>query len=72
MAGDARCDGGVLVLPLRAATGGAAIELRLPGNSRFRAILMVPANDAATIARLQSAGFQAGPGGYRLSAEGSF
>ncbi len=72
MAGDARCEAGVLVLPLRAAAGGAAIELRLPGNGRFHASLTVPASDAATIARLQRAGFQAGPGGYRLSAEGRF
>lgn len=72
MAGDARCDGGVLLIPLRAAAGGAVIDLRLPGNGRFHADLIVPGGDVATIARLQLAGFQAGPKGYTLSAEGRF
>jgi general secretion pathway protein N len=72
MTGDARCDAGALLIPLRAATGGTAIDLRLPGNGRFHADLIVPGGDVATIARLQLAGFQAGPKGYTLSAEGSF
>jgi general secretion pathway protein N len=72
MAGEARCDAGALLIPLRAAAGGAAIELRLPGNGRFHADLIVPGGDAATVSRLQLAGFQAGPSGYMLSAEGRF
>lgn len=72
MSGEARCDAGALVLPLRAAGGGAALDLRLSGNGRFHADLIVPGGDAATIARLQLAGFQATPRGYTLSAEGSF
>ncbi len=72
MSGAARCDGGALVLPLRSAAGGGAIDLRLSGDGRFHADLVLPASDAATITRLQLAGFQAGPKGYTLSAEGRF
>src|SRR3569623_1540212 len=72
MTGEARCDAGALLIPLHAAAGGAAIELRLPGNGSFHADLIVPGGDAATIARLQLAGFQVGPKGYTLSAEGRF
>jgi general secretion pathway protein N len=72
MAGDARCDAGALLITLRAAAGGAAIALRLPGNGRFHADLIVPGGDAATVTRLQLAGFQAGPKGYTLSTEGRF
>ena len=72
MTGEARCDGGVLLIPLRAAAGGAALDLRLPGNGRFHADLIVPGGDAASVARLQLAGFQATARGYTLSAEGRF
>lgn len=72
MSGAARCDGGALALPLRSAASGGAIDLRLSADGRFHADLILPAGDAATIARLQQAGFQAGPKGYTLSAEGRF
>lgn len=72
MSGEARCDAGALVLPLRAAGGGAAIDLRLTGDGRFHADLTLPGGDAGAIARLQLAGFQATPRGYTLSAEGRF
>ncbi len=70
MSGTPQCDAGALVLPLRSAAGGAAIDLRVRGDGRFRAVLVLPANDAATIARLQLAGFQSSAAGYTLSAEG--
>ena len=72
VSGDARCDAGALVLPLTGAAGTEGVTLRITGDGRYRAELVMQGGDATTIGRLQAAGFVAGPRGYQLSVEGRF
>lgn len=70
--GEARCDGGKLLLPLASQPGTEALDIRIGGDGRYRAELTVQAEDAAAAARLAQAGFVRAGGGYRLSVEGRF
>lgn len=72
VSGNARCDGGALLLPLASQSGNEAIDLRITGNGRYTAALRIVPADPAAGERLTAAGFVAGQGGYRLSVEGSF
>ncbi|HZF43912.1 MAG TPA: type II secretion system protein N [Sphingomonadaceae bacterium] len=70
MTGNARCDGGALLLPLAGAGGAERLDLRLPGGDRYRATLSIQAADPALQQRLAAAGFVAAGGVYSLSIEG--
>jgi len=72
LAGNARCDGAALLLPLASQSGSESIELRVTGDGRYTAALRLTPADPAAAERLAGAGFVAGPGGYRLSIEGRF
>lgn len=72
LSGDARCDGGALLLPLRSQAGTEALDLRLLGNGAYRAELTVRTADTALAAGLAAAGFAPAAGGYRLSVAGEF
>lgn len=72
LSGVARCDGGVLLLPLGSQAGTEAIELRITGAGRYTAALRLAPADPVAAQRLAGAGFVAGQGGYRLSIEGTF
>lgn len=72
LAGDLRCDGPALVVPMTSQGGGEGVTLRVTGDGRYVAdVLLRPADQAAT-ARLAAAGFVAGGGGWRLSVTGRF
>ena len=70
MTGNARCEGGALLLPLAGAGGGERLDLRLSGGDRYRATLSLRATDPALQQRLAAAGFVAAGGVYSLSIEG--
>ena len=70
MTGNARCDGGALLLPLAGASGAERLDLRLPGGDRYRATLSLRATDPTLQQRLAAAGFLAAGGVYSLSIEG--
>lgn len=72
MSGNAKCEGGALLLPLASASGNERIRLLIRGDGRYRAELIVAATDAAVAQRLEASGFQPNNAGYRLSAEGRF
>lgn len=70
MTGNARCDGGMLLLALAGASGAERLDLRLPGGDRYRATLFLRATDPMLQQRLAAAGFVAAGGVYSLSIEG--
>lgn len=72
LSGNARCDGGTLLLPLRSQSGQEALDLRLLGNGAWRGALIVRSADPAAGARLAAAGFSRADGAYRLAVSGEF
>jgi general secretion pathway protein N len=72
VAGNARCDGGALLLPLASDAGRETVALRITGDGRYTAVFALQPADAATAQRLTSSGFVERAGGYQLSVEGHF
>jgi len=70
LAGDARCSGGALLLPLAGPAGQLNLSLR--GDGRYRIDLVLRPTDPALAPRLAAAGFQASAEGYSRRIEGSF
>lgn len=72
VAGNARCDGDALMLPLTSQAGVEGIALRVDAGGRYRAALSLRPSDPLAAQKLEAAGFVASDGGYRLSIEGQF
>lgn len=73
LSGNARCDGGALLLPLRSQSGAEALDLRVLGSGAWQAELRVRSGDPALGPRLAAVGFAPAPGGgYRLVVSGEF
>lgn len=72
LAGDARCDGAALLLPLTSQAGSEGVTLRISGDGGYHADFLVRPSDPATAVKLQATGFQATATGYRLSVQGRF
>lgn len=72
VAGNARCDGKSLLLPLTSQTGSEGISLNIDADGRYRAALSLRPADPLAGAKLEAAGFVANGGGYQLSIEGRF
>src|SRR6185295_2984015 len=70
LAGDARCAGGALLLPLASPAG--QLNLSLFGDGRYRIDLVIRQADPALAPRLAAAGFQPSAEGYSRRIEGSF
>jgi general secretion pathway protein N len=71
LSGNARCEGGALLLPLVSQSGLARVAVRLSGAGRYRAELLVR-GDVGAEDRLLAAGLAPRAGGYGLSVEGVF
>jgi general secretion pathway protein N len=72
LSGNARCDGGALLLPLAAQSGMEALNLRLFEDGRYRAELIVRPSDPLLVERLRAAGFVPWGAGYALRFDGRF
>ena len=72
VAGDARCDGAALLLPLNSQAGSEGVTLRIAGDGTYQADFLVRPGDPAAATQLEAAGFQRGASGYRLSVQGRF
>ena len=70
--GEARCDGGALLLPLASQSGMEKLDIRLFGDGRYRLELLVRPADDPTRQRLAATGFAPAGAGYVLKAEGRF
>jgi general secretion pathway protein N len=72
LSGNARCDGGALLLPLASQSGMETLNLRLFEDGRYRAELVVRPGDPTVAQRLGASGFVPSGTGYVLRLEGSF
>ncbi|RZM09998.1 MAG: type II secretion system protein N [Sphingomonas sp.] len=72
VAGNARCEGASLLLPLTSQAGTEGIALRIDAGGRYRAELSLRPSDPLAAQKLEAAGFVANGSGYRLSIEGHF
>ena len=72
LSGNARCDGGALLLPLAAQSGMERLDLRLFEDGRYRVELLVRPADEAARQRLAAAGFTAAGAAFALRTEGRF
>jgi general secretion pathway protein N len=70
LAGVARCEGGLLLLPLTSQAGSERLLLRIGADGRYRAELSVRPSQPAVAAALTAAGFAAAGGGYTLRLTG--
>lgn len=71
LAGNARCNGGALFLPLASQSGMESLALSIRPEGSFRADLTIRPTAAATRDALLAAGFTPAAGGYSLSLEGT-
>lgn len=72
LSGNARCEGGALLLPLVSQTGMEALRVRIAQDGTYEVELSVRPSDDAVRDRLTASGFRLGANGYVLSATGSF
>lgn len=72
VAGDARCDGTALLLPLASQAGTESVSLRITGAGTYQAALAMRPSDPIAAGKLEAAGFVAQGGLHRLSIEGRF
>jgi len=72
LTGNARCEGGALMLPLASPGGAEMLSLAIQEGGRYRAELLVRPGDAAARTRLLSSGFAPAGDRLRLAIEGSF
>ncbi|MET0180327.1 MAG: type II secretion system protein N [Novosphingobium sp.] len=71
LSGTARCDKGALYVPMTGPTGMEKLFLRLQGDGRWRADLVLRGLPVEVSAPLLDLGFAARPGGIGMSASGS-
>ena len=72
LSGNARCDGGALLLPLAAQSGMERLDLRLFEDGRYRVELLLRPADESARQRLAAAGFTASGAAFALRTEGHF
>jgi general secretion pathway protein N len=71
LAGVARCEGGLLLLPLASQAGSERLVLRIGADGRYRAELIVRPSQPAVAAALTAAGFAAAGGSYTMRLSGT-
>lgn len=72
LSGEARCAGAALLLPLRGPGGMERLDLRLTGDGRWRADLVLSGLSSEAAAPLRAAGLAARPDGLVLRTGGRF
>ncbi|WP_374942806.1 type II secretion system protein N [Sphingomonas sp.] len=72
LSGAIRCEGKALLIPLASQAGAEHVDLRIEGDSNYRATVTLQPADPAALSRLAALGFVEGAGGYTLSVEGRF
>jgi general secretion pathway protein N len=72
LAGQARCAGDALLIPLASQSGMERLDIRLSGDGRYRLELLVRPGDEAVRGRLIAAGFRPAGQGYGMQVDGAF
>ena len=70
LTGTARCDGGALLLPLVSQSGTESLDIRLFGDGRYQAQVLMRSTDITLRDRFTAAGFAVTPAGYALTVGG--
>lgn len=70
--GTARCDAGALLLSMASQSSMESLELRLFGDGRYQANVLIRSADATLRDRMAAAGLSATPQGYGLQVNGQF
>jgi general secretion pathway protein N len=72
LTGTARCDAGALLLAMGASRALETVELRMFGDGRYVANVLIRSTDAALRDRMGAAGLTLTPQGYGLNVSGQF
>lgn len=72
LSGKARCEGGSLVVPMQGPGGMERLTMRVAGDGRWQADLVLTGLPAEAIAPLVQGGFTARPGGIGIGTSGQF
>ncbi len=72
LSGNARCDEGVLLLPMISQSGMEQLNLRIGSTGEYTLEFIVDPGDDARRERLTGAGFQPGANGYAMTMQGRF
>ena len=70
LTGTARCDGGALLLPLVSQSGSETLNVKLFGDGRYQAQVLMRGADPTLAPRFTAAGFAVTPAGYALTMNG--
>lgn len=72
LTGTARCDAGALLLAMASQSSMESFELRLFGDGRYQASVLIRSADATLADRMAASGLGATPQGYGLIIDGRF
>jgi len=70
--GNARCDAGALLLTMVSQSGMESLELRIFGDGRYTATVLIRSTDATLRDRMVAAGLSVTPQGYGVTVNGQF
>jgi general secretion pathway protein N len=71
LSGVARCDGGLLLLPLVSQSAMERLNMRVAGDGSYKAEFIVKSVDPTLIAKLAASGFRSTQGGFVLRLSGT-
>jgi general secretion pathway protein N len=71
LSGVARCDGGLLMLPLVSQSAMERLNMRVAGDGSYRSEFIVKSTDPALASKLAASGFQSTQGGFVLRLSGT-
>ncbi|WP_240047405.1 type II secretion system protein N [Sphingomonas panacisoli] len=72
LSGNARCEGGALLIPLASQAQTESIAVTIEEDGKYRALLTVRPSDPAAGVALMAAGFRQTNAGYRMTVNGNF
>jgi general secretion pathway protein N len=72
LTGAARCDAGALLLAMNSQSSMETVEIRIFGDGRYQANVLIRSTDATLRDRMIAAGLTTTPQGYGLSVNGRF
>jgi general secretion pathway protein N len=72
LTGAARCDAGALLLAMASQSSMESVELRVFGDGRYQANVLIRSTDAALRDRMSAAGLSLTPQGYGMRVDGRF
>ena len=72
LTGTARCDAGALLIVMVGQSGMESVELRLFGEGRYTATLLIRSTDTTLRDRMTASGLSLSPLGYEMTVNGKF